>query len=656
MSVHAILEHFDPEILNHLGLFLIGLVSVVSLALLSLPVARRSSSLKKTEGSIRKRIDQTDAQTASEDARFTTIGALNELNWLKAAGRQFERSWRAALLEQRGKALDSPPFESFIRREEILPWFTNRRLAAAIPGVLVALGILGTFIGLLVSLPAVGVLEASAGGDELAKFQEVVKQVVDGLGLAFNTSIVGIFLSVLFIFLDRSAATSFERSVLRLADLVNDQFPVMQESEIDRERFVYLKEANESIKTLGTDIATHLGSTLESQMKPTMLAIQGSVDRLVTFSADEQVEGLRVLVESFTDSMNEALGEQFLELQDVINSTVQSQRNIGSGLESFSSTIRASAEVQQNLIEQTGKVAETLTGSLDRLELVSGLLRDAAEDVVGAGVQIEQSLSAAAESQEAALSAQKQLVEAVGVHSEAMTEARQELEQSWRAAVDQATGTIERIREATREFANSVSDQLVTSLGHFDGALAETVERFSGTLVQVDGSVGELPPAAEAMRESAELTSQRAGELRDAVTGLNDLVGGIVTENLLSATHAAGKLQEVVLAAQETMKGMSELGSQLTSRLESMAVISSEVLDSRESAKEAATRLTALLEEVAEMQSSVRVISSSLGDNGGLPLLTSRLDQLSSTIGKIQSVAEHPRETTPVRKGGWFSR
>ena len=226
-----------------------------------------------------------------------------------------------------------------------------------------------------------------------------------------------------FIVIDRSAVNGLELAVNGLSDEVGLHFPVISQAELARMQLDLFEVTGANIQTLGTDLSTALEGAIATHMRPAMQAIQGSVERLVSYSADEQIAGLQNLVERFTDSMHEALGDEFRELQTILASTVTSQREIGSGLTAFSGQIQESAAVQHRLIKETSRAAETLSGSLDRLETISGLLKDAAEDVLSAGAQLEVSAGAATESQKAALEAQRELMRAADVHADAMSQA-----------------------------------------------------------------------------------------------------------------------------------------------------------------------------------------------------------------------------------------
>jgi len=667
-----------PQELTTLMLAVIVTTFIVGLVMLVWPLLNRRYSLVRARKLIAGRTKSANELEPAERRRITLEGLRNK-PFLKEAANAYVNEWNACLIETRDRAIDARPLSAFLSPRQLLPRTANRRLGNSLPGILVALGILGTFLGLVQSLPAVSALDPTAetrtvpgaetprpivegeaagtpdsDGDGLAEFQQSVREIVLGLSLAFRTSIWGILASVVFIVIDRVAVHRLELAVNELSDEAGVHFPVISRAELARLQLDLFEKTGANIQTLGTDLSTALEGAIATHMRPAMEAIQGSVERLVTYSADEQVAGLQNLVERFTGSMHEALGAEFRELQTILASTVTAQREIGSGLTAFSGQIQESAAVQHRLIKETSRAAETLSGSLDRLETISGLLKDAADDVLNAGAQLEVSAEAATESQKAALEAQRELMRAADVHADAMSKARVDLEQAWAKAVEDATGAIEQIRQATGELTKGISDQLVKALQSFDSSLAETIARFGGTLAQVDGSISELPPAASAMKESAEEMTSRIAELQKTVVSLADLVRGILSENVADASTAAEKLEATLAETDRTVQGLARFSDSLDARLEVLDGMSENLSGMRTTAAEAITGVGTLSERMKQTETAIERLRVILDNDGASGALLGQLSEMSAGMKAIRELTTRlteastaPRPTFP---------
>ncbi|MFZ0430854.1 MAG: hypothetical protein WAO20_22250, partial [Acidobacteriota bacterium] len=307
-------------------------------------------------------------------------------------------------------------------------------------------------------------------------------------------------------------------------------------------------------------------------------------------------------------------------------------------------------ETQIELINETTRAAETLTGSLDRLELISGLLGQASEKILEAGAQLELSASASVDAQKSAIEAQQELLSAAQSHTEAMTAARKELSAAWDEAVQNAKGAIHQIQEAARELREGIADQLVRALHTFDGALGETIGRFSGTLAQVDDSIGELAPAANSIRSSCDEMRNQTEALAQTMQNVQKLVEGLVAKNVTEAATAASALSEVVgstgrILAQEaslreelarTLSHLGQLGkdletvnttltsAKLTDLGESLRPLAETLrgiqtgLNGSDPAQPLGARLSLVVERVNELSRALESLNSRLGEKRGL--------------------------------------
>lgn len=624
----------------------IGTVFLLALFFLELPLLMRSLQIKAVTRKCRKGV-MSLAVTETQTRRNLILRSLSTRRWLRPVAEAFDKKWRAALRVSSDAAIGDIDFLAHVSPEAVLPRISNRDMAHAMPGILVALGILGTFMGLVKGLPAVGSQEIS-GATDPAQLSRLVNTITQSLGLAFWTSIVGISGSVLFLFIDRILFQTLEGGIKKLSAIVGEVFPTVSEQELGRIQLGLLEEASQDLKTMGTDMASALADAIApafdkamtDHMAPAMNAIQESVEKLVKFSSEEQVQGMKSLVDGFIGSMNTALGSQFQEFQGILSSTVESHRELGTGLELFSSRLKQSSEVQLQLVGETTRAAETLGSTLGRLETISQSLADAAGKVADAGILLNNSAEAATKAQEAALAAQSELLAAARGHSEAMSEAREQLSQAWDRAIAQATGAINQIQEATRELGEGIGDQLVKALQTFDGALAEVVQRFSGTLAQVDGSVGELPPAAEAIKLACDGLKAQTEAMSETVARIENLVTGIVADNVDRATEAARQLSEGTARATEAAVALNLVPGQLRQLLEEMTQASAGF--SR--ASDTMERMEGSLQEIGRTSSPIQSHLSGIlsAMDGGKPVssLQETIKRLSADIEQLQASIE----------------
>ena len=83
------------------------------------------------------------------------------------------------------------------------------KLFNAIPGMLLGIGLLGTFVGLYFALIQLDVSDAE-------KLQDSIKVLINMVGVKFAASIWGLGLSVLFTFIDKFLESGLERKLVPL--------------------------------------------------------------------------------------------------------------------------------------------------------------------------------------------------------------------------------------------------------------------------------------------------------------------------------------------------------------------------------------------------------------------------------------------------------
>ena len=278
---------------------------------------------------------------------------------------------------------------------------------------------------------------------------------------------------------------------------------------------------------------------------------------------------------------------------------------------------------------------------MDRLEQISHSLGEAARKVAEAGVQLEISARTAADAQAAASLAQEQLLLASEQHSEMMNKARTELMEAWAGAVEQARGAIHQIQETTRELGEGVGDQLVTALVKFDEALSEMINRFSGTLAEVNGSVAELPPAAKEIRESVVGLREESGRMVEGISQLGEMVKGLLTNNVEQAVEASTQLKEVTSSAVSVIESSHAIGDSIQKSAAVMREALGEIGEIREAFGSLSPNLRDLTSTVNPLYGELKALAQQLDGGGVVSKFSQDLDELST---QLQGVERHLKD------------
>ncbi len=245
---------------------------------------------------------------------------------------------------------ESCDLEEYIN-EDLLDRVASTHYNSAIAGTLTGLGILGTFLGLSMGL-------ASFNGNDIYTISDNVGPLLDGMKVAFHTSVYGIFFSLVFNFIYRSImADAYEK--------------------LDKFMMLFKEYA-----APGMNLSDENGRAMliyQANMANSMKAIQ----ELMRGAATEQVKGVDMIVRQFTEQMTQTLGADFEKLGRALNYTGKTQEQSTRAFQDMEVIIRQLQEVNRDMLRSIGQFLqrqEELANKLEeqekQLEGMSNFLND----------------------------------------------------------------------------------------------------------------------------------------------------------------------------------------------------------------------------------------------------------------------------------------
>jgi hypothetical protein len=241
--------------------------------------------------------------------------------------------------------------DHFFNSSTLAKGVTDNRMIAAVPGFLTAIGVIGTFVGLQLGLSEVNI-SSNVTIDEM---KTGVSAVIGGAKVAFMTSIWGVFLSVVFNFLEKLLEQSIRTKINGLQINIDEIFPrlspesqlqdIADNSNESRESLQGLAEQigikmQESMLTATRGISEALEKTLTEIMAPAINKLvdetsegnQKALEELLTKFMEgfgEQGKQQRVAMDSASEKVNESISDMSITMQAFINKLESSQSASG---------------------------------------------------------------------------------------------------------------------------------------------------------------------------------------------------------------------------------------------------------------------------------------------------------------------------------------
>jgi ElaB/YqjD/DUF883 family membrane-anchored ribosome-binding protein len=247
----------------------------------------------------------------------------------------------------------------------------NHRLLNAGSGLMVGLGLLGTFLGL-----TIGVMDFDSGSTEA--IQSSINELLNGMGTAFATSLVGMACSLIYIILEKTSLNRFQRNITLLCELLDTEYYISQP---EKYSLIY-ERMNTNLVTLFTS-----KDQQGNEMKP------GNVLRELYEENKKQNMYLSGLSEEviFTQT-NKAMQESLKPLVEQVNQVAE---DLGKKLDSFANSVKSPGDnmangIVKDLKDAIDNMAKELRTSLsDSMSGKIGGLENAVQSLASFPIQIE---------------------------------------------------------------------------------------------------------------------------------------------------------------------------------------------------------------------------------------------------------------------------
>ena len=415
--------------------------------------------------------------------------------------------WRRYEKETRMKSIDGrvPDIGNCFNKTTIIDALGKRQLAQIIPGTLTALGILGTFLGL-----QDGVSNLQTGNTEM--IQESIGSLTQGMSLAFITSILGIFFSAIWLAADRKLYKSYMDNISRFRQAFEERFEYFYIESFMNEMLSLKRESTDATKRMATDMSLEFAKALNESMG----SVSTSIKDFTTQTSQSQVTAMEGFTNNFSEDLN--------ELKSTLKELTSWHKEVKGALSKVLGEIKESSKDYKEINTSLGSTSDKYMAMVDSLTEMNEEMH---ENMI-ATFRITDDLK------DVALS-NSTTVKDMNLFHELNKEYLKNSEESFKNINNDLNDIREGIElmsseldKSTINFSESLKDGLDTTFNIFDSNLSEISKRLSGTILEINESVDDIPDIIRYLHSEIQTHTV---DLKEAMEAATKLYGKIANEN-----------------------------------------------------------------------------------------------------------------------------
>lgn len=209
--------------------------------------------------------------------------------------------------------------EDYINEDEI-DIHIHKKTMETIPDIFTSLGILGTFLGLVWGLKEFNPSNYSA-------MTSSVESLVDGIKVAFLTSIYGISFSVCFTVGIKNAYSRMSESYTAFMERFHAYVFPTAENESRNLMIASQKLQTNMMNVMMTQLSSSLADSFEKVITPTFQKMSESIDMMMNNVNQFQEDAVRAILDEFMRQMNQSFKMQFNDFNIALAQMTKAQKN-----------------------------------------------------------------------------------------------------------------------------------------------------------------------------------------------------------------------------------------------------------------------------------------------------------------------------------------
>jgi len=542
--------------------------------------------------------------------------------------------------------------EYYINQERISANYLNKKISDNIPGTLTAIGILGTFVGLVFGLQSLNFTDAN-------NIRESIPPLINSMYISFISSLAAISCSIIYNLRNKQVSNNVEKEINKLNSSLRKYLPVRIESDLIDDIVENQKKQLQATQEFYTDtlipeLVNGVKEAVDQSLRPSMNSIDSNInnfveaskesqndmvqgvekivkesitpqieemhnvmDNLANLSIDKQSESIDKMVDKFMTTFNESFDNQFTALKETLEDMIRWQKESKKEMESLVTTLEQGAVKQTDMLDYTEKLLNNVQQYVQEFDKLNDNLNNNIVQLNTLGEKLTGLEEKTNDKLEILIEQQEKFDQKKNSHIDEMEVQLDNIEKYWDNVQSSFNELNNNFNGAVEQFADSTHQSLERTFTSFDENLTEISDRLAVTITEVNNSLEDIPNSFKQLKnlldefkidrqEILEVLDNQESVLNDRLTDISDVMQ---EENK--------KVEQLLEKNNDNLK--NEITEEVENNLENkITPISDDLKAEREKQKEVIEQLTHikdLLEKKDENEDKSSFFSRLRGDN-----------------------------------------
>ena len=520
------------------------------------------------------------------------------------------REYRKTLdIEIDGNAKSNMPASEYFSEFTICKSYgINPRIIDAGAGTLVGLGLLGTFLGLTLGIRG---FDSSNSNN----IQSSIQSLLDGMGTAFLTSLLGMLLSLVYTIFEKVWRNGLAKRLYDLNQKLDDTYYI---DDIELSSYNQKLISSEVTKRISEELST-VSNTLYNRIRPLMQYQNAEGHDVPVANAIREILNNN---EEQTRALKSFSSDLALELNDRLDETLsrQMQQRLIPLMESVDMTTKS---VVEHIDQMALSVSSPATNMIERV------VEDLKDSLMGIMEEFKSTLSKNATSE----------LENLALSLGTATKAIAEFPKNMSNISDVLQLTIKEVRNSIAEISNSSAAANSSAMKQMQEQIVFATNSISNAITEVKDVMNNITQSSEqSSKDLIEKVAKSTSDMSSFMQTTMEQVSGVIQASVQSMSNdIAGKQTDLLALQKGTTSEVKKIVTQLS---ESWKQSSEAILSQTENLL---SRFDTTIERMSTTNSAV---------SGTMDLFKQAQSNITGTTAHLQTISGDMKTATETfRKG-----